>query len=86
MLDETKLQWVGLHRVNHVAVMTLKRPDQLNALTREMTRELHSALDQVSEEFPNIRVLIVTGAGRGFCSGADVSDISRRLDLSLIHI
>ena len=49
MLDETKLQWIGLHRVNHVAVMTLKRPDQLNALTREMTRELHSALDQVSE-------------------------------------
>ncbi|MEE2687516.1 MAG: enoyl-CoA hydratase/isomerase family protein, partial [Chloroflexota bacterium] len=86
MLDETKLQWIELHRVNHVAVMTLKRPDQLNALTREMTRELHSALDQVSEEFPNIRVLILTGAGRGFCSGADVSDISRRLDGGTVTI
>ena len=86
MLDETKLQWIELHRVNHVAVMTLKRPDQLNALTREMTRELHTALDQVSEEFPNIRVLIVTGTGRGFCSGADVSDISRRLDGGTVTI
>ena len=61
-------------------MITLKRPDRLNALTREMTHELHSTLDQVSEEFPNIRVLIVIGAGPGFCSGADVSDISRRLD------
>ena len=80
MLDETKLQWIGLHRVNHIAVITLKRPDRLNALNREMTHELHSILDQISEEFPNTRALVLIGSGRGFCSGADVSDISRRLN------
>ena len=80
MLDETKLQWIGLHRVNHIAVITLKQPDRLNALNREMTHELHSVLDQISEEFPNTRALVLIGSGRGFCSGADVSDISRRLN------
>ena len=76
MLDETKLQWIGLHRVNHIAVITLKRPDRLNALNREMTHELHGILDQISEEFPKTRALVLIGSGRGFCSGADVSDIS----------
>ena len=59
MLDETKLQWIGLHRVNHIAVITLKRPDRLNALNREMTHELHGILDQISEEFPKTRALVL---------------------------
>lgn len=61
-----------LERTGHVATMTLSRPDKLNAIDRQMTRDFHNALDELEGEFPDIRVLILTGEGRGFCSGADV--------------
>ena len=61
-----------LERTGHVATLTLSRPQKLNAFDRQLTREFHQALDELEGEFPNIRVLILTGAGRGFCSGADV--------------
>ncbi len=63
-----------LERSGHVAVLTLNRPEKLNAFNRQLTHELHSALDEVAGEFPDTRVLIITGAGRGFCTGADVGD------------
>ena len=59
-------------RKDHIATITLGRPKALNALNQELTRDLHHALDELSGEFPDIRVVILTGAGRGFCSGADV--------------
>ena len=61
-----------LERTGHVATLTLSRPDKLNAFDQQLTREFHQALDELEGEFPDIRVLILTGAGRGFCSGADV--------------
>ncbi len=61
-----------LERTGHVATLTLSRPDKLNAFNQQLTREFHQALDELEGEFPDIRVLILTGAGRGFCSGADV--------------
>ena len=57
----------------HLATITLNNPDRLNAISSQMAPELHEALDEVAGEFPEIRALIITGAGRGFCSGADVS-------------
>ncbi|MGE0419136.1 MAG: enoyl-CoA hydratase-related protein, partial [Acetobacteraceae bacterium] len=54
-----------------VAVMTLNRPDKLNAFTGEMLRALIDALDE-SEAREDVRVAVLTGAGRGFCSGGDV--------------
>lgn len=54
-----------------VTRITLNRPDTLNALTRSMVGEFNSALDDVAED-PDCRVVIVTGAGRGFCSGQDM--------------
>lgn len=59
---------------SHVATMTLNRPARLNALTFEVYRELHDAfraLDAADE----VRAIILTGAGRAFCSGGDVEDI-----------
>ena len=56
-----------------VATLTLNRPDKLNALNDQLHVDMADALGQVETD-PAIRALIITGAGRGFCSGADLSD------------
>lgn len=56
-----------------VAVATLNRPQSLNSFTRKMHRDLWSALDR-AEANPDIRALVITGAGRGFCAGADLAE------------
>lgn len=56
-----------------VAVATLNRPQALNSFTRQMHRDLWAALDR-AEANPAIRALVITGAGRGFCAGADLSE------------
>src|SRR6185369_3815735 len=57
---------------NRVATVTLKRPDQLNAFTRRMRDELIDAFSRADED-DEVRAVIVTGAGRAFCAGADLS-------------
>ena len=56
-----------------VARLTLNRPDRLNSFTVQMHGEVAQALDQI-EAAPDVRVLLLTGAGRGFCAGQDLSD------------
>ncbi|EJL87461.1 enoyl-CoA hydratase/carnithine racemase [Polaromonas sp. CF318] len=56
-----------------VAVVTLNRPQALNSFTRQMHRELWAALDR-AEADTQVRALVVTGAGRGFCAGADLAE------------
>jgi enoyl-CoA hydratase/carnithine racemase len=56
---------------NRVLTVTLNRPDRLNAFTEEMMQELLDVLDQADRN-DDVRVLVVTGAGRGFCAGADL--------------
>src|ERR1700733_13930646 len=54
-----------------VATITLNRPDRLNAMTEELIEAVLALLDQVSAD-EAIRVLVLTGAGRGFCAGGDL--------------
>lgn len=70
-----------------VALITLNRPDSLNSFTRAMHEELWAALEQIEAD-KSMRALVITGAGRGFCAGADLSqfdmepgpDLVRRAD------
>ena len=55
---------------NRVARITLNRPDRLNSFTRQMHSELAEALDAAADA----RVIVLTGAGRGFCAGQDLND------------
>lgn len=58
---------------NHVGIITLNRPDQLNTFSSELAVELNNALNQLENE-KNIRVLVIKGAGKSFCVGIDVSE------------
>ena len=57
-----------------VATITLNRPERLNALTFEVYKELRDTFQRLDTE-PGVRAIIITGAGRAFCSGGDVEDI-----------
>lgn len=56
----------------NILTLTLNRPEKLNAFTREMQTEMIDALDRADAD-DDVRAIIVTGAGRGFCAGADLS-------------
>jgi 2-(1,2-epoxy-1,2-dihydrophenyl)acetyl-CoA isomerase len=58
---------------NGAARLTLNRPDRLNSFTQVMHAEVKSALDQIDAD-KSVRVMLLTGAGRGFCAGQDLSD------------
>ena len=57
----------------HVAQITMNRPERLNALDFALAADLHDALDAVAAD-ADCRVVVLTGAGRGFCSGLDLKD------------
>ncbi len=56
---------------DRVAVITLNRPDRLNAWSPDLHRGYFTSLDRAAAD-PEVRVIVVTGAGRGFCAGADM--------------
>ena len=60
-----------------VRLLTLNRPEVLNAILPEMEAELHAAFDE-AEVDDSVRVSVLTGAGRAFCSGYDMSGSSER--------
>jgi enoyl-CoA hydratase/carnithine racemase len=70
--DPTTFQHIAYDVADQVATITLNRPQQLNAFTGTMMRELISAFD-LTDADDDVRAVIVTGAGRGFCAGADLS-------------
>ena len=54
-----------------IALVTLNRPDKLNAMTSELVASLHDTLDRLADD-ASVRVVVLTGAGRGFCAGLDL--------------
>jgi enoyl-CoA hydratase/carnithine racemase len=68
-----KLQTVIVERQEGVVTLTLNRPDKMNAINGPMWRELIAVFDEVADRRED-RVLVITGAGDGFCSGADLTD------------
>lgn len=64
---------------NHVAWVTLNRPDKLNALTDQMNHELTQAFKKCQKD-DEVRTVVITGAGRAFCSGADLAGVHEGMD------
>jgi enoyl-CoA hydratase/carnithine racemase len=64
---------------NHILTITLNRPDKLNAFNRPMMEELIRAFDHADAD-DDVRAVIVTGAGRAFCAGADLSQGAKTFD------
>ena len=73
-MTETTAASVLYEERGAVALVTLNRPHTLNSFTREMHQTLRDALDR-AEAAPHIRALVLTGAGRGFCAGLDLSEL-----------
>ena len=65
---------VEVARDGAVLTLTLNRPDALNAFNRAVHKALAAGLEQASD--PEIRAVVITGAGRGFCAGQDLKDFS----------
>ena len=65
-----KFNTLKLEVKDYILTLTLNRPDVLNAFTVEMANELIDVFNTASED-DNIRVIVVTGAGRAFCAGMD---------------
>jgi enoyl-CoA hydratase/carnithine racemase len=58
----------------HVAIVTMNRPERLNALTRQMEAELRDAFCRANDD-PEIRAVVLTGKGRAFCAGMDMDEL-----------
>jgi enoyl-CoA hydratase/carnithine racemase len=69
---------------DRVALVTLHRPDRLNAWTARMEAEYRDVLGEADRD-PDVRVVVVTGAGRGFCAGADVAALDRTIEVGDYH-
>lgn len=72
----TEFQEIVVDSASGVTTVTLNRPDRLNAWTATMAAEVASAIQSAGND-PDCRCIVVTGAGRGFCAGADISGLQK---------
>lgn len=67
---------ITYERTGHVGLITMNRPEKLNAWTQEMGAETRAAIEEANAD-PEIGAIVLTGAGRAFCAGADISMFAR---------
>ena len=72
---------IRVEKQNSVCIITLNRPEKLNAWTPDMSRELGEAITAANED-DEIGAIVMTGEGRGFCAGADMSYFQNNIDAS----
>lgn len=75
----SQFETLTLERDNGIAMLTLNRPDRMNAFTALMRAEMIEAFDQTDAD-DGVRVVIVTGAGKAFCAGADLAGAGKTFD------
>ena len=78
MTDYSRFEYLQVEVSDRVAVVTLNRPDILNAINPPMHREL----DDIFVDFSldnEVNAIVLTGAGRGFCAGGDISGMGQRI-------
>ena len=71
-------QTITVERRAHVAILTLNRPERLNAINRDVMAEVPAAVAALKAD-DEVRALVVTGAGRGFCAGFDLMGAGQRI-------
>jgi enoyl-CoA hydratase/carnithine racemase len=76
--DSVQYEQILYERDERVALITLNRPEKLNAWTPQMELEFIDAVERAARD-PQVGALVVTGAGRGFCAGADISAWSQEV-------
>src|ERR1700730_12045669 len=69
---ESNFEQIATDLSDRVLTITLNRPERLNAWTATMCRELIQAFDRADDD-DEVRAIVLTGAGRGFCAGADLA-------------
>lgn len=72
--DQGGASMVLLEKKKGLAVLTLNRPEKLNAMSSQMRRDFGACLDEIEQD-PDIHVVLLRGAGRSFCVGADTGDL-----------
>ncbi|MTI69235.1 MAG: enoyl-CoA hydratase/isomerase family protein [Firmicutes bacterium] len=66
-----------IEKKNHIGIITLNRPNNLNTFNIDLAKELNLALEELDENL-NIRVIIVKGAGKAFCAGIDLNELKNK--------
>ena len=78
-------QYLLCDRTDHVGTITLNRPDAFNAFNAEMGRELYRAVLEL-DEAPDVRCIVLAGAGKAFCGGGDVKEFVDALPRIGVHV
>ncbi|HUF54002.1 MAG TPA: enoyl-CoA hydratase-related protein [Dehalococcoidia bacterium] len=79
MVTQTEYKYILFEQRDRVGIITLNRPDRLNAWTYAMGGEVKDAIEACNQD-PGIGAIIVTGAGRGFCAGADIQGFNQSIE------
>ena len=80
-LSASNTEELLVEQQGYVAIITLNRPERLNAISRDMLNELSAKMVEADKD-PDTRCIVLTGAGRGFCSGLDLINTSENMDES----